>query len=408
MADKSNGRYDYSDGTYYVGELEGGKPNGFGTYYYKGGTWTGEFRNGRFNGKGKRVLNGGSDPVPLFDNREYEMRRISIGVWKNNKREGRFVEIRGGMPYDEEYSGGKAVEPVLHYDLPVTDRRPDAGTVKCYYGGQSGFIIETVNETLVFDWYRAGIPELDAHKPVYIFVSHIHGDHFDRRIFGLRGKYNVRGVYLGLRNTPGEIKWRSSMPQEWKEFITFCGGEQHRDTDFGWVKSLTSTDLGVAFIVKAGGHTFYHAGDLFWMADMTFRNYLKKFEKSYRDAMPAGAVINEDIVPIAEQFYPREVETAEAEFKKFTAPLRDIGRIDYAMLPLDPRWYDYGIRTVDYYLGLADIRRFTPMHLWEQYDFVTDYLKHSPVAAEKMIAVNPDGCGLLMSIELNKPYFVSV
>lgn len=406
---KTTGRKEYKDGKYYEGELVDGKPEGRGTFYYNGGHWTGEFKNGMFNGQGKCY----DDPDPsnpglVYDNREYDMRTIHCGVWKDNKKDGRFVVYNIGVPYDQEFKNGVRVASPLHYEIPDTSERPDSGSIKCYYCGQSGFIIETANETLVFDWYRAAIPPLEPSKPVYIFISHVHLDHYNSRIFGLADKYDVREIYLGLSGTASEQGALDKIPQSMEDILCSFRGEQYLETDFGSVKSLKSTDMGVAFIVEAGGYRFFHAGDLFANAQLPFNTYKKRLEKRLSGMNGSGYSTGLSIESTARKFYPNEVTTSESQFKKYAAPLKNAGRIDYAMLPLDPRWDDFAFRTIDYYLSIADIKRFTPMHLWEKYDYVTDYIKHNPDAAGKIIAVNPDGCRMLQSIELNKPYFVKL
>jgi len=409
MSEKTTGRKEYKDGRYYEGEMVDGKPEGQGTFYYNGGHWTGEFKNGMFNGRGKRY-DDAKLPIPglVFDNREYDMRTIHCGVWKDNKEDGRFVIYNAGVPYDQEYKNGVSVASPLHYEIPATSERPDSGSIKCYYCGQSGFIIETANETLVFDWYRAAIPPLEPSKPVYIFISHVHLDHYNSRIFGLADKYDVREIYLGLSGTSSEQGALDKIPQSMEDILCSFRGEQYLETDFGSVKSLKSTDMGVAFIVEAGGYRFFHAGDLFANAQLPFNTYKKRLEKRLSGMNGSGYSTGLSIESTARKFYPNEVTTSESQFKKYAAPLKDAGRIDYAMLPLDPRWDDFAFRTIDYYLSIADIKRFTPMHLWEKYDYVTDYIKHNPDTAGKIIAVNPDGCRMLQSIELNKPYFVKL
>ena len=53
----------------------------------------------------------------------------------------------------------------------------------------SGFAVETPDCTLLFDYYRGDIPEFAAEKPLYVFSSHKHADHFNFQIFDLAEKY---------------------------------------------------------------------------------------------------------------------------------------------------------------------------------------------------------------------------
>ena len=47
------GRIDYNDGSYYIGDIYNGYPNGYGTYYFiNGDIYEGDFLNGKFHGSG--------------------------------------------------------------------------------------------------------------------------------------------------------------------------------------------------------------------------------------------------------------------------------------------------------------------------------------------------------------------
>ena len=42
----------------------------------------------------------------------------------------------------------------------------------------SCFLVELETCSLLFDWYTGPIPEIDRSKPLYVFASHHHGDHY--------------------------------------------------------------------------------------------------------------------------------------------------------------------------------------------------------------------------------------
>lgn len=58
----------------------------------------------------------------------------------------------------------------------------------------SGFLIETATCILVFDYWfdpaevMSRIVRSDQSKPIYVFVSHFHQDHFSRTIFTWRNQ----------------------------------------------------------------------------------------------------------------------------------------------------------------------------------------------------------------------------
>lgn len=58
--------------------------------------------------------------------------------------------------------------------------------MKVTYISHSGFLIETENCLFLFDYYEGKIPPLSQEKPLFIFVSHWHSDHFNPEIFSIR------------------------------------------------------------------------------------------------------------------------------------------------------------------------------------------------------------------------------
>lgn len=56
------------------------------------------------------------------------------------------------------------------------------------YIKHSGFLIETANSYLLFDYWQGKLPELQYDKELYIFSSHAHHDHYTKDIFKLENK----------------------------------------------------------------------------------------------------------------------------------------------------------------------------------------------------------------------------
>ena len=76
----------------------------------------------------------------------------------------------------------------------------------------------------------------------------------------------------------------------------------------------------------------------------------------------------------------------EVDFKRYAEPLR--GRVlDLALLPLDPRLGEDGFRGPKYFLELADIRRFLPMHQWGDFAFTEKFLAAYPRFAPRTVPV---------------------
>lgn len=47
----------------------------------------------------------------------------------------------------------------------------------------SGFLVELDKHILLFDYYQGTIPPLNQNKPLYVFVSHFHHDHYNPAIY---------------------------------------------------------------------------------------------------------------------------------------------------------------------------------------------------------------------------------
>ena len=60
--------------------------------------------------------------------------------------------------------------------------------IKVLYIEHSGFQVELEDAYFLFDYYRGELPELDPGKKFFIFSSHAHQDHYQRRIFEFQEK----------------------------------------------------------------------------------------------------------------------------------------------------------------------------------------------------------------------------
>ena len=54
------------------------------------------------------------------------------------------------------------------------------------YITHSCFLVELDCCYLLFDYYRGKLPKLKEDKPLYVFASHVHADHYSNRIFKLK------------------------------------------------------------------------------------------------------------------------------------------------------------------------------------------------------------------------------
>lgn len=112
----------------------------------------------------------------------------------------------------------------------------------------SGCLVELEHHSLLFD-YHQGELHINPNKPLYVFVSHRHFDHYNPEIF----KISHPNITYILSDTLRH-----------KHIAHYVDVNQEYDFDDIHVKTLLSTDEGCAFIVEVENQTIYHAGDLNW------------------------------------------------------------------------------------------------------------------------------------------------
>ncbi len=204
--------------------------------------------------------------------------------------------------------------------------------MKVTYIHHSSFLVELEHAALLFDYFEGDIPVFGEGKPLVVFASHRHGDHFSPVIFGLAEKYPR--VYYIL----SDDIWKKRVPEDLKDRTWFMGpGET---AEFMWDAALTvqtfkSTDEGVAFLLQTEGKTIYHAGDLnHWVWEGEPEDYNQRMRDNFR-----------------------------SEMKKLAGT-----HIDLAFMLIDPR------QEKDFYLGMDDFMRMVgadvvfPMHFWEDFE----------------------------------------
>lgn len=205
------------------------------------------------------------------------------------------------------------------------------------------FLLESDSCQLLFDYWK--IPEdvklesfINPLKPLYIFVSHFHKDHYNPDIFTFselackvryildldvakraRPYYKKNSIYKGERRIPEDI------------VSALKPGESYED-DILKISAFGSTDCGCSWLVACNGKYIFHAGDL--------NAWIWKDESSME-----------------------EVNQAITEFESKLKPLLSTTKcIDIAMFPVDSRIGS------EYYTGAAiflkyfSVNLFLPMH----------------------------------------------
>ncbi len=213
--------------------------------------------------------------------------------------------------------------------------------MKVTYIYHSGFAIELEHCVLLFDYYLGELPQWDKNKTIYAFVSHKHKDHFSLKIFDLVSRYDNVYFLLGSDVKLSEkYLERNHISSSVKNRITNIGKRKEILLHDLKIKTLRSTDAGVAFIVEAEGKVIYHAGDLNWW----------HWEGE-------TLLYNQDM---------------EKKYKKEIDDIKDIS-FDVAFVPLDPRLekaYGFGM---DYFLENIQVKWVFAMHMWEEYSYIDKY-----------------------------------
>lgn len=215
--------------------------------------------------------------------------------------------------------------------------------MKVTYIGHSGFLVETKNVNLLFDYHTGEIPCIPSEKPLYVLVSHKHADHFNPQIFHLVENFSYIRFLLSydIKVTPFHAaKWKIGKRVE-EKIITI---RAHENYDMGdcTLKTLKSTDSGVAFLVFVDGHTIYHAGDLNWWC----------WEGDTKQA----------------------ANNMTANFKREIARLENL-YVDVAFLPIDPRQKSLYYLGMDYFLHHVRTGCVFPMHFWNDFAICDKFLQ---------------------------------
>jgi L-ascorbate metabolism protein UlaG (beta-lactamase superfamily) len=195
------------------------------------------------------------------------------------------------------------------------------------YIHHSSFLVETDSSYLLFDYFEGELPLIGKDKPLFVFASHRHADHFSAVIFSLFADYPK--VFYVLSS---DI-YTKKVPQAFLEKTYFLKSREVYAIGSLSIETFRSTDEGVAFLVRLEGKQIYHGGDLnhwFWKGE----------DKGWNNQMAHN--------------YRSEIERLPAF-------------LDIAFVPVDPRLeeaFDLGAKEL---LEGRKIGYLFPMHFWEDF-----------------------------------------
>lgn len=207
----------------------------------------------------------------------------------------------------------------------------------------SGFALETDRCILVFDYWMdpAGVMSrlLRSPKPMYVFSSHFHEDHFNRDIFSWRTvKTNLH--YILSKDILKHRRTQKDEADAWLGKGATWADELVR------VAATGSTDSGVSWVIETGGKRIFHAGDL--------NNWYARF---LTDDYHGGTVYSPD--------FGMDIDPLKEE-KRYLGELKDIrkltDRFDVVMFPVDGRIGNGYTRGARQFLDVFQVGLFVPMH----------------------------------------------
>ena len=132
----------------------------------------------------------------------------------------------------------------------------------------SSFLVEIDDKVLIFDYFdgnkvngytfKGKIPEYAPDTKIYMFASHSHKDHYDMDVLRLADKYeNIKYIFSkDIRISPNFLSKHGINPKV-RDRVTFVVPDKDYDVDGIKIKTLRSTDTGVAFYVNVDGVTLF-------------------------------------------------------------------------------------------------------------------------------------------------------
>lgn len=201
----------------------------------------------------------------------------------------------------------------------------------------SGFIVETINHTLIFDYTepdrsQPSLP-LNRHdiyqrwikdrENVFVFISHHHQDHFTPSVLDWQidnpAIHMIAGYDVPISPSPN---------------CHLMNPYEKLNVNEVTIESFGSTDDGVSFYVQVDNISLFHSGDLNWWHWKTFS--------------------------------ATQQEKEEYDFKKEIKQLCS-KNIDVAFVPVDPRLEEFYYLAGEYFFETCKPSLMIPMHFGDDF-----------------------------------------
>ena len=200
--------------------------------------------------------------------------------------------------------------------------------MKVTYLDHSGFVVDLGENMLVFDYYKGELPARAVDRKLYVFSSHAHYDHFQKKIFDWAEDLDVTYILSD------DIQVSAAERQKAEGKVHRIAPRQTFRTEGLSIQTLRSTDEGVAFLAQVDGRTIYHAGDLNWW-------HWEGEPEEYNTGMRRS--------------YQSEINKLQKE------------KIDAAFVPVDPRLGEQYCWGLDCFMKRVGAAYVFPMHFWGNY-----------------------------------------
>lgn len=237
-------------------------------------------------------------------------------------------------------------------------------SMKITYLSHSGFLLETGTANFIFDYYRGELPRLEPGKPLVVFVSHGHADHYNREIYQWLKDY-PKALYILPKDIPVKRliaeQEAQGIPLE-RALLQIRKNTTQNLLLFNanplTVTTLKSTDAGVAYLLEYEGSTIYHAGDLnLWYWSGETRQYNENMTKAFL----------------------REMEKLKGK------------QIDIAFIPLDPRLEEHSMDGPKLFLEYTTCKWVFPMHMWGDYNIINKFIHTYPQYQKQLAVITHEG-----------------
>ena len=236
--------------------------------------------------------------------------------------------------------------------------------MKITYIYHSGFIIESENATIIADYYKDSDNEI-VHRSLnsfpgklYVISSHWHPDHFSKEVLEWKSvRPDIQYIFSK------DILKKKLATQDDADFM--IKGNIWQDENIR-IKAFGSTDVGISFLIEAGGKKVFHAGDLNnWHWD--------------------------------EESTPEEIQTSERHFlREIKALYNETNDLDAAMFPVDCRLGKNYMRGAEQLVDLLRVGIFIPMHFGETYDEANTFKKYAENAGCRFFELTKTGDSIIL------------